>query len=220
MGKSSIVGGAWDKKTNEMISPGMEQLNPKVKWFITQQNGNFNNYDDDLYHGIFMDEFIMTGTHAHFNLQVLNMILSGEKCMLWKMCSEVRKFKNLPVLLLSNFHPMKAIRYNADKGEMKAFASRLDTYRMLGHATVEWIPEVRITRMMQNKRETMVIPHDSDCLEDSHQQSQEESEEQRETPLPMKKSNKKHRRRQRKEKEDLEIEDLLRELTGEEDLSE
>lgn len=224
VGKSHIMGG---KRAKDSSTIGMRQANPKVKPYIMQKNGNFANYDDDLYHILYMDEFKMANAKEHMDLQIWNTILSGERTIIWKMHGEVVKDKWLPVLTTSNFHPKKSIGYDVEPKEMDTFLSRLDVYQQFHHATVQWIPELPISSSKTKERETMVIPHDSDSLADSHQQSQ--SEDQREESLPTKiKSKKKYpSRRYRRIREEFDqvmdeiiSEESSRQDHGEEDRSE
>lgn len=139
VGKSHIV---ISEPENDPPLLGLTGVVPHLKVYLMQPNGNMVDYDDNIHHMLWYDEFELLREKEHMNIPILNSLLSGEERKYWQMFGSVHKRRNKPFLITSNLHPAKAI-YKLDPDMRDAFLSRLDVYQMLGPATVTWHPDMK-----------------------------------------------------------------------------
>lgn len=91
----------------------------RVYYMPTDENF-YDFYDDEDYDLIVLDEF-----KGQKTIQDLNRWLDGQTLTVRKKGTQCMKFKNLPVIIVSNFPPHVVYRNKFEKGELEPFTSRL-----------------------------------------------------------------------------------------------
>jgi len=91
----------------------------RVYYMPTDENF-YDFYDDEDYDLIVVDEF-----KGQKTIQDLNRWLDGQTLTVRKKGTQCMKFRNLPVIIVSNFPPHVVYRNKFEKGELEPFTSRL-----------------------------------------------------------------------------------------------
>lgn len=84
-------------------------------------------YDDDSYDLIVVDEF-----KGQKTIQDINRWLDGQNMTIRMKGRQSLKYKNLPIIIVSNFPPHIVYRNKFEKGELEPFTSRLYVVEVKG----------------------------------------------------------------------------------------
>lgn len=98
-------------------------LDTMLRIYYMPGEGFYDQYDDDNYDLIVMDEF--GPTHDLKPIQEYNKWLDGQVMALRKKGSQGLKTRNLPFIFVSNFPPERVYHKVFGRGELEPFTSRL-----------------------------------------------------------------------------------------------
>lgn len=100
----------------------------RIYW-LPLDEGFYDDYEDDAYDLIVIDEF-----RGQKTIQWLNLLLQGGVMCIRKKGSQYMKKKNVPVMILSNYTPEEAYRKAAETGRVDTLKARLDPIVVLYEA--------------------------------------------------------------------------------------
>jgi len=98
----------------------------RVYYMPTDENF-YDFYDDDSYDLIVVDEF-----KGQKTIQDINRWLDGQNMTIRMKGRQSLKYKNLPIIIVSNFPPHIVYRNKFEKGELEPFTSRLYVVEVKG----------------------------------------------------------------------------------------
>jgi len=126
-------------------------------------------YDDEDYDLIVLDEF-----KGQKTIQDLNRWLDGQTLTVRKKGTQCMKFRNLPVIIVSNFPPHVVYRNKFERGELEPFTSRLLVVEIKG-----MIPLDRIVQQVPTTNQT--VETEEKAAEEPEDQMEDVVYEQRES---------------------------------------